>query len=213
MSSAGRCPLCGQQLFGWIALPTPDAEASVGMVLAEQHERVVDRCENCGVALERGLEIDLADEWEAVCGPGEAGTAMIGIPNRASLQAWIGEAGWAAIDQYPGRLILTPASLELLAERNGHELDRPRTPSTRRAQGWMWQTMLNGLTFHPNFAREVRAGSLRPASARSRLKFAVDLIVTVLGAPLVLLVSAPMELGGALARRGGELSAVARPRG
>ena len=71
----------------------------------------------------------------------------------------------------------------------------------------MWQTMINGLTFHPNFAREVRAGwpagCERPQPAQLR----VDSIVTVLGAPLVLLVSAPLELGGALARRGGELAA------
>ena len=76
----------------------------------------------------------------------------------------------------------------------------------------MWQTLLNGLTFHVDFAREVRAGRLRPASARSRTRFAIDAIVTVLGAPLVLLVSAPLELGAALAGRGGELVATARRR-
>jgi hypothetical protein len=38
----------------------------------------------------------------------------------------------------------------------------------------------------------------------------MDAIVTVLGAPLVLLLSAPLEFGAALARRGGELVAVAR---
>ena len=89
-------------------------------------------------------------------------------------------------------------------------LDRVRTPVTRRAQAWMWQTMLNGLTFHPNFAREVRAGRLRPGNSRGRAAFAIDAVVTVLGAPLVLLLSAPMELGAAVARRGGELSAQAR---
>lgn len=212
MSAAGPCPLCGQQLFGWIALPAAGAEASVGVMLDEQHERIVDRCENCGVALERGREVDLAAEWEAVCHPSEAGDQVIELPNRASLQAWIGEAGWAAIDRFPGRLILTPGSLELLAEHNGHELERARTPISGRAQAWMWQTMINGLTFHPNFAREVRAGRLRAASARSRLKYAVDMVVTVLGAPLVLLVSAPLEFGGALARRGGELATLAKPR-
>jgi hypothetical protein len=71
----------------------------------------------------------------------------------------------------------------------------------------MWQTLMNGLTFHPNFAREVRAGRLRPSSARGRLTFGVDCVVTVLAAPLVLLVSVPLELGAALARRGGDLVA------
>ena len=69
----------------------------------------------------------------------------------------------------------------------------------------MWQTLLNGLTFHPNFAREVRAGRLRPDSARGRFAYAADLVVTVLGAPLIAIVSAPLELVAALARRGGEI--------
>jgi hypothetical protein len=206
----GSCPLCGQQLYGWIALP-PAGTTSVGEPVTEdQLQRILDRCENCGVAVERRRDIDLADEWEAVCRPGEPGRREIAIPNRTSLQAWIGEVGWAAIDRYPGRLIHTPASLELLAERNGEALERTRWPVSRRAQAWMWQTLLNGLTFHPNFARELRAGRLRAANARSRARFAVDLVVTVLGAPLVLLLSAPLELGAALARRGGVLAATAR---
>ena len=209
-STPGPCPLCGRPLYGWIGLPTT-AGASVGEPVAgEELQRILDRCENCGVAVERRREIDLADEWEAVCRPGEPGTREISIPNRTSLQAWIGEVGWAGIDLYPGRLIHTPASLELLAERNGEALERTRSPVSRRGQAWMWQTLLNGLTFHRNFAREVRAGRLRLANARSRVRFAVDVVVTVLGAPLVLLVSAPLELGAALIRRGGELEAVAR---
>lgn len=69
----------------------------------------------------------------------------------------------------------------------------------------MWQTLVNGLTFHPNFAREVRAGRLRATTARSRLTFAIDCVVTALAAPLVLLASVPLELVSALAGRGGEL--------
>jgi hypothetical protein len=74
----------------------------------------------------------------------------------------------------------------------------------------MWQTLLNGLTFHPNFAREVRAGRLRAANARSKPRFVVDSIVTVLGAPLVVLISFPLEAFGALISRGGRI--VARTR-
>lgn len=211
MSEPGSCPLCGRPLYGWIALsPAGEASASIGLPLDDTRERVIDRCESCGVAVERGRGLDLRAEWETVCRPGEPGSRAISIPNRASLQAWIGEGGWAAIDRCPGRLIHTPASLELLAEHNGHALDRVRSPSSRRAQGWMWQTLLNGLTFHPNFAREVRAGRLRATRGRGWLRFAVDVVVTVLGAPLVLAVSAPLELGATLARRGGELAATAR---
>jgi hypothetical protein len=211
VSEPGPCPLCGKPLYGWIALPPLGAETSIGVPLAEgERERVIDRCENCGVAVERDREVDLAAEWEAVCRPGEPGAREISLPNRASLQAWIGEVGWAAIDRFPGRLMHTRTSLELLAQRNGHALERVRTPPSRRAQAWMWQTMLNGLTFHPNFAREARAGRLRPSTSRGRFAFAIDAVVTVLGAPLVLLLSAPLELGASLARRGGELAATAR---
>jgi hypothetical protein len=207
----GPCPLCGQPLFGWIALPPAGTAATIGAPLPEpERERVVDRCENCGVALERDREIDLTAEWEAVCRPGAAGEREISLPNRASLQAWIGEVGWTGIDRSPGRLMHTRDSLARLAGANGHALERTRTPITRRAQAWMWQTLLNGLTFHPNFAREVRAGRLRPANSRGRASFAIDAVVTVLGAPLVLLLSVPLELGAVAFRRGGELAATAR---
>ena len=210
VAKPSACPLCGEQLYGWIALPGA-GDAPIGAPVAPSDlSRIVDRCENCGVAVERARDIDVVDEWEAVCRPGETDGREVSIPNRASLQAWIGEVGWAAIELYPGRLLHTPASLELLAERNGYVLERRRTPVSRRGQAWMWQTLLNGLTFHVNFAREVRAGRLRWSSGRGRTRFAVDVVVTVLGAPLVLLVSAPLELGAALGRRGGVLTASAR---
>ncbi len=202
----GTCPLCGRPLYSWIALPLRNGEASVGVPLGED-ERVILRCESCGVAVERDREVDLTAEWEAVCQAGEPGVREIAIPNRASLQAAIGVEGWAEIDGSPGRLIHTPASLELLAERNSHRLQRRRMAFSRRAQAWMWQTLINGLTFHPNFAREARAGRLSADGGRA--KFAIDVMVTVLGAPLVALVSVPLEVGATLAGRGGELVATA----
>jgi len=207
VTASNPCPLCGQPLFGWIALPPESAEASIGMPLAETDaaERVIDRCESCGVAVEHGLDVDLAAEWDAVQAPGGNGRPAIAVPNRASVQAAIGVQGWAAIELSPGRLLLTPRSLALLARRNGARLEPLRWPLWGRGQAWMWQTLLNGLTFHPNFAREVRAGRLRAANARGRLPFALDSVVTVLGAPLIALLSIPLELVAALLRRGGEL--------
>lgn len=196
------CPLCSQPLYAWIVLPARAAEASVGLPLESESERVLGRCENCGAALERGREIELAAEWAMI-----ADGDRVAAPNRASLQAAIGVEGWAAMPLVRGQLLLTPASLALLAERTGHEVEAVRTPVGKRPQAWMWQTLLNGLTFHPNFAREVRAGRLRPSSARSRTAFALDTVVTILGAPLVALISVPLELAAALARRGGEMSA------
>lgn len=212
MSDPGPCPLCERPLYAWIVLPAAIGTASVGMPLDAEPagERVVDRCESCGAAVPRGAAVDVGAEWEALLAAGEAGE--VSVPNRASLQAAIGVEGWAAIDRSPGELLLTPRSLELLAERNGRRLDRVRTPVSRRAQAWMWQTLLNGLTFTPNFAREVRGGALRPGRGGDRLRFVADSIVTVLGAPLIALVSVPLELIAALLRRGGELRAVAGER-
>jgi hypothetical protein len=207
MNETNPCPLCGRRLYGWIALPAASGGATIGMPLGSdsRSELVIDRCEHCGVAVEHGRDVDLSAEWAAIDRSEGDGDGAIVLPNRASLQAAIGVEGWAGIDRSRGSLLLTPRSLELLGERTGHELEAVRTPPSLRAQAWMLQTLLNGLTFHPNFAREVRAGRLRPASARSRFAFAADVVVTVLGAPLVALVSVPLELIGALARRGGEM--------
>jgi hypothetical protein len=210
--STRPCPLCGRPLYGWIALPQAAGAARQASPAASSPggERILDRCESCGVGLERGHQPDLFAEWQAICGPGENGTRPIAIPNRASLQASVGGEGWAGLDAVAGRLVHTPASLALLAERTGHGLGPIRHSHLGRGQRWMWQTLLNGLTFHPNFAREARAGSLRPSTARGRLKFAADVVVTILAAPLVALVSFPLELGASLFRRGGEIATGAR---
>ncbi len=203
VSEPGLCPLCGRPLYGWIAVRRQSAQE-------DEPETIVDRCENCGAAVERGREVDLVAEWEAVCRPGEDGERTVSVPDRASLQAAIGGEGWAAIDLSAGHLLLTRSSLVLLAERNGYRLDHVRWPVWGQNQRWMWQTLLNGLTFHPNFVREWRAGRLRPRGARARLKFAADLVVTALGGPLVAIASVPLEAVAAVARRGGELRALAR---
>jgi hypothetical protein len=177
------CPLCGQPLFPWVGLPARGTDASVGEPLADADaERIIVRCESCGVAVERDREVDLAAEWEAVCRPGDAGAREISLPDRTSWQAAIGVGGWAAIDLYPGHLIHTRKSLDLLAVHNDHTLESIAWPVRGPNQPWMWQTLLNGLTFHPNFAREVRAGRLRPKNARSRRHFTVDSIVMVASA-------------------------------
>jgi hypothetical protein len=201
--SVAACPLCGGALYGWLTLPDAAARATVGRPV-DAAGPVLERCENCGLGVERGdEEIDLEAEAAALA----AGQAELAAPNRASVQAAIGGEGWAAIDVRRGRLFLTPDSLRLLCERTGRGKARVGCRRFGRNQGWMWQTLMNGLTFHPNFAREVRAGRLRPSTARGPLAFAVDCVVTVLAAPLVLLASVPLELAAALVGRGGELVA------
>ena len=210
--SEKACPLCGSPLYGWLTLPDPSSRPTVGRPVADAAGgRVLDRCEECGAGVEEaGRPVDLEEELRALETTLEDGTRAVLAPNRRSWQASLGGEGWAAIDPRPGRLLLTPRALELLAQRAGAELGEVRFPVLGPNQRWMWQTLLNGLTFHPNFARDVRAGRLRPATARSRFAFFADCVATVLASPLVLLVSVPAELLAVLSRRGGVIQAPLR---
>ena len=127
------------------------------------------------------------------------------VPNRASWQAALSGEGWAALSEWRGRLLLTPRALALLLERNGFQAQRPAFPPWGRGQRWLWQTFLNGITLHTNFATDVLAGRLRPANARSRFAFAADAVASALATPLVLLITVPLEAIGALAGRGGRM--------
>jgi len=206
------CPLCGSPLYGWLTLPDPRSRPTVGRPVANAAGgRVLDRCEECGAGVEEAdRPVDLEQELRALEGTLEDGTRAVLAANRRSWQASLGGEGWAAIDSRPGRLLLTAPALQLLARHAGAELGEVRFPPLGPNQRWMWQTLLNGLTFHPNFAREVRAGRLRPGTARSRFAFLADCIATVLAAPLVALVSIPAELLAVLSRRGGLIQAPLR---
>jgi hypothetical protein len=202
VSALAACPLCGQGLYPWAG--QPDREGG---------GRILDRCEGCGLAVERGSQVEFERELEAIAVANPDGTRWVeDLPNRASLQAGIGGEAWAAIDAGEGTLIHTPRSLELLAERTGYEIESLGFAILARNQAWMWQTLLNGLTLHPNFAREAIAGRLRPSTGRGRIAFTVDLVASVLAAPLVALVSVPLELIAVALRRGGLIRARLRPR-
>ena len=197
------CPACGEPLFGWLLLgPDPIGNPNDSVLL--------ERCERCRL----GVAADLA--------PANTPSALLGfarqvpegrfelrVANRASVQASLGGNHWAALER-PRRLYPTPQSLPPLAAAAGLEIEELRCPRRGQGQAWMWQTILNAFTFHENFARDVRAGRLRPGGGRGRLTFGIDAIVTVIAALPVALVSAPLELFAALLGRGGELVAVAR---
>jgi hypothetical protein len=200
VSAVAACPLCGQALYPWVTPPDGDSGG-----------RILDRCEGCGAAVERGAQVDFERELDAISSAEPGGGRWAQLPNRASLQAGIGGEAWAAIDAGGGAMIHTPRSLELLAERTGHEVESVGFAVLTRNQAWMWQTLLNGLTLHPNFAREAIAGRLRPSTGRGRLAFAVDLVASTLAAPLVALVSIPLELIAVALRRGGLIRARLSP--
>ena len=67
----------------------------------------------------------------------------------------------------------------------------------------MWQTLLNLLTFHRNFAPEAIAGRLRPGEGRGRAAYAIDVMVTVLAAVPTAILAVLIEGAAVLARRGG----------
>jgi hypothetical protein len=71
----------------------------------------------------------------------------------------------------------------------------------------MWQTALNSLTFHRDFAW--RLARRRPSATRGPTLW-LDLAITAIaGLPVAVLVC-PLESGAALARRGGVLELRAR---
>jgi hypothetical protein len=96
----------------------------------------------------------------------------------------------------------TPKAVALLLERRGLHVQRIRHLA-RAGMAAMWQTLLNLLTFHRDFAVEVAAGRLRPGSGRSRAAFWVDVAISVLAAIPTAIIAVVLEAGAVAARRGG----------
>jgi hypothetical protein len=218
--SSSPCPLCGARAYPWIGVPHPETGATVGLAspvdpddpATVERARLINRCEDCGSGIEQGPPIDLDAEIEAITSVSNGSERTLVAPNRASWQAAIGGDGWAALAESRGRLLLTPRGLELLLDRTGHEPARPAFPPWGANQRWSWQTVLNGITLHPNFASEVLAGHLRPGNARGRFSFIADAIASVLATPLVGLLTVPLEALAALLGRGGRMLVRTRAR-
>lgn len=148
----------------------------------------IRRCEQCGL----GVAGEAAAREEVLAALRAQGAAA--LPNRASVQASIGVSGWAGIEA-GRRFLLTPEALRRLGE-----------PAARvRADlPGMWQTLLNSFTFGHNVALG-RLGRAVATPAARRWQRLVDAAISVLGAPVVLVVAALLESGAALAGRGGAL--------
>ena len=172
----------------------------------------MNRCEDCGSAIEQGEPVDLNTEIDTMTVHSDGAERVLVAPNRASWQAAVGGDGWAALAEWRGRLLLTPRGLELLLERTGLEPEQPAFPPWGANQRWSWQTVLNGITLHPNFATEVLAGRLGPANARGRFSFIADAVASLLATPLVGLLTVPLEAIAALVGRGGRMVVRTRPR-
>ena len=73
----------------------------------------------------------------------------------------------------------------------------------RAGMASMWQTLLNLLTFHRDFASEAVSGRLRPGTGRGLAAFATDAVITVLAAIPTAVIAVLLEGGAVMARRGG----------
>jgi hypothetical protein len=200
-----RCPADGEPLFVWVE--------TIGYGARE--DQVIDRCENCGMVVVRGQVPTPDDAAERLLSGAEQrdGRFAFRATNAASLQAWLGAENWAAL-RIPTKRVApggapshnglepTPRAARLLLARRGLEVRRSRHLA-RPGMAAMWQTLLNLLTFHRDFASEAASGRLRPGIGRGRAAFWTDVVVTLLAAIPTAFIAVLLEGGAVLARRGG----------
>ena len=176
------CPACGEPLFGWL-------DRRPGF------DGPVSRCESCGLAVagEPGSGEEALRELDRR-GDG-SGAAIV---SRAGFAAWIGGAGWAGLE--PGaRYLFTPESVRRLVANRDQVVASARW-SPGRGVAIMWQTILNSATF----GHDVVVGE--PVRAGKRWQRRIDWVVTAVLAVPAFVVAVPLELAGALFRRGSALS-------
>ncbi len=194
------CPACGSPLYGWVAAHDP---------LRRGEKVVIDRCENCRLAVTRADEAADADaEIDAAIERGGDGAVAIEAANVASVQGGLGGAQWAGLEPELRRLHLSPDSIRRLLAQRGIEVTAVATPYTRASYGLMRQTLINAFTLRDNFLRNARAGRLpAPASTRDRLLVWLDYAVSWLVWVPCAIVAYPLERGAAKLGRGGSLRA------
>lgn len=189
-----RCPADGEPLFVWI-----ETEG-----YGPREDQVIDRCESCGLVVVRDAVPSPEHAVDSLLfGREENGSGVsIHADNAASLQAWLGAENWAALRPGGRGIHPTPKAVRLLLARRGLEVRRIRH-LIRPGMAGMWQTLLNLLTFHRDFASEAASGRLRPGTGRGLAAFWIDAVVTVLAAIPTAIIAVVLETGAVLARRGG----------
>lgn len=193
-----RCPACAAPLFVWVETKG----------FGPREDQIVDRCENCGLVVGRDFVPDTEAAVKELIALGDGGP--IRAPNADSFQARLDAENWAAIHPNSGGLVPSARSAKLLLSKGGMTVSSIRyLPAAGIAS--MWQTLLNLLTFHHNFASEAASGRLKPSTGRGRLVFAVDAMVTVLAAIPVALLAAVLEGGAVIGRRGGVMEVKTGP--
>jgi hypothetical protein len=192
-----RCPACGEPLFVWLETQG----------YGRREDQVIDRCENCGLVAARDAVPSPDGAVDALLfgrQEDDAGGIAIRADNAASLQAWLGAENWAALRPESDAIKPTPRAVRLLLARRGLEV-RGIRHLLRPGMASMWQTLLNLLTFHRDFASEAASGHLRPGTGRGRAAFWMDAVVTVLAAVPTAIIAVILECGAVVARRGGAI--------
>ncbi|HET8592624.1 MAG TPA: hypothetical protein VFL56_03100 [Solirubrobacterales bacterium] len=199
---AERCPACGEPLFVWL-------EASG---FGPREDQLIDRCEDCGLAVPRDAvpSPDQAVEQLLSGGTRHGGRIAVRLQNAASLQAWLGAENWAALAPGGQEIKPTPRAAAMLLARRGLGLRRVRH-LIRPGIASMWQTLLNLLTFHRDFASEAVSRRLRPGGGRGLAAFWIDVAVTILAAVPTAILAVLLESTAVIARRGGVIEIQAEP--
>jgi hypothetical protein len=181
------CPACGEPLFGWIAAG-PGLGGSVS------------RCESCGL----GVVGEPGDTEEALQELDRDGLdETVRIANRGSVAAALGGGGWSGLEPDSRYLFSVESVRRLVAARDQVVASSRWAPLASLAA--MWQTMLNSLTFGRNIALGA-LGHTTPAPAPERWQQRIDGLISVVLAIPALIVAVPLELGGAIVRRGAVVS-------
>jgi hypothetical protein len=205
---AARCPACGEPLFAWV-----ETEG-----WGPREDQVIDRCESCGLTIDRvaaggvvdaGAEL-FGDAGASGNGGGVPSPIVVRAPNSVSVQAWLGAENWAALRPGDRSLKPSPRSAELLAAERGLRVTRLRFV-TGAGMASMWQTLLNLLTFHRDFAAQATSGGLRPGHGKGLAAYLIDVMVTVLAAVPTAILAVLIESGAVLAKRGGVIEITAEP--
>ncbi len=129
------------------------------------------------------------------------GVVLIGVPNRASLQARLGGSRWFHLDLPRHRTHFTPAGIDALLRGAGLEPVRTTHVLAEHNPFGMWQSLVSRVTREPSWLYLVLKRATSPRSP--------DLIPTLVALPLLPL-AALLELVAGLARRGGTIAVAAR---
>jgi hypothetical protein len=177
------CPACGEPLFGWLA--------DVDRLGAP-----VRRCESCGLGIVGG-SAGIEEALAALDRLGDQERAR--IVDRASFSCSIGGAGWAGLQPGDHYLFTVEAVRRLVAHRD--QVVRRRRWAPGPGLALTWQTLLNSVTFGHNVALAA-LGSGRAAPAEERWQRRIDALASVVLAIPAAVFAVPVELAGALFRRG-----------